>query len=210
MTVIIVLNSTPYALTVGTPFSVPGGYSNATVTLQANDSDITNNSGSVNVCVTVKNNAATSWTHTFNFELTAGPFVPSTGVWVGTPGSWSPSQGWVNTDFTALGSNYRGLIIRTTIPSRMLTSAHLVYDRTSGGAATPADDWFELNGSATQMMHITYADSDPSGSNLAIDWSGSNTTTMIEILLLSSQGVTPAGTVTLRSITLTGVGTDPF
>lgn len=91
MSVVFSINGTFYAFTSGT-FTVPGGISNGQVLLQVNDANLTDNSGSYDVCVTVKNNQATSWCNLWNLALTDGG-------WSINPtecGHWNPGIGWVS------------------------------------------------------------------------------------------------------------------
>lgn len=93
MSLIIGIGSTFYGATIGTPFTVPSGIINGQAFIQVNDDDLPDNSGSYNVCVTVKNNAAATWHQHFDFTLNDGGWQPvvSSG---NTLSVWQPGQGW--------------------------------------------------------------------------------------------------------------------
>lgn len=105
MAVVAEIDGTFYSCIDG-KITVPAGVTNANVTFQANDSDITNNYGSVSFKVTVCNKNQPSFTHHFDFRTglqgwtvcTAGATPPlaawisGTGVQVTNP-SAIPAQG---------------------------------------------------------------------------------------------------------------------
>lgn len=65
MSTIISLNGTFYSIMPGVPFAVPSGVTNITPFIQVNDSNIADNQGSYNVCVTITNNATPTWSQSF-------------------------------------------------------------------------------------------------------------------------------------------------
>ncbi len=91
MSLIALIQGVYYPLVGGT-LSIPMGVSNAQVVIQANDSDLANNSGDVCFTLNVVNNQAATWSHTLDFaanSLAFGACFFGTGdpAAVYTPGS---------------------------------------------------------------------------------------------------------------------------
>lgn len=66
--------------------TVPGGVVNAPITIQANDSDLSDNSGSYALDIEVCNNVPEVWSHLLDFQISPHGFVVVSGNGVWTPG----------------------------------------------------------------------------------------------------------------------------
>lgn len=93
MSLIVKIGSNYYPISAGSPLTIPSGVTNAQGWFQINDSNLSDNLGDYQICYNVQNNqpVSNSWSHTWDFTLTAGG-------WTQTPsfpyGHWSPGVGW--------------------------------------------------------------------------------------------------------------------
>lgn len=98
MKIIARVGSTPVfmELSVGVPATVPGGIANAQISIQVNDLDISNNQGSYDICVTVKNNQDASWLHVFDFRISpySSYLTPHLALSGQPRGIWVPGNGF--------------------------------------------------------------------------------------------------------------------
>lgn len=128
MTLIAKINGVYYNV-YNTTLTVPGGVSAAAVEFQVNDSSLSDNYGDLTWDVCITNNAAATWTHTFDFTTSDGGFAsdaPNGG------GVYTLGVGWQSNN---AGTNTLG-IHRTGLPSYTLTQAeyHVTPDNPTGGA----------------------------------------------------------------------------
>lgn len=81
--------------------TVPSGVSSGQVYIQVNDSNLTDNAGSYQICVTVQNNQSAHWTKDFDFTTS-----PGTGWYAqsGEGGHWSAGVGWVSDNSFSSGT----------------------------------------------------------------------------------------------------------
>lgn len=88
-----------YVALSSSPYTVPSGVSNATVTIQINDDDLTNNSGAYQICVNVTNNQLASWSVTLDFALSRHGFTETdfTPFPETTTTAYVPGKGFVGT-----------------------------------------------------------------------------------------------------------------
>lgn len=91
MRLIYIIDGTAYDAMAGA-VTVPGGVSSAEVTLQVNDSTLTDNSGSYQFQVCATNNQSGSWSSTFDFTVD-----PYSSLLTVVAGSWTPSVGYEGT-----------------------------------------------------------------------------------------------------------------
>lgn len=127
MRVIANIDGTFYDVLPG-PFTIPSGIANAQVYFQVNDSDITNNAGSIGFDVVACNNQATVFHHVFNFQIDAAGFAP-------TPQNEGPGC-------TAAGANFTGGTGWTPFPCSSINAAYI-----NIGRSTPL----------THVTHIEFA-----------------------------------------------------
>lgn len=133
MTVIAAIGSTPtyLALPIGVAVTIPSGHSKEQVYIQCNDTAISNNQGSCDVCVTVTNNAAGTWSGTADFTISPygwqGSSIP------GKLGFWSPGQGWTPDS----GYGFNTIIIDSPVTASYgITSASItIYDPALSGSS---------------------------------------------------------------------------
>lgn len=196
MTIIAVIGATPVlvALPLNTPVNVPSGISNAQLYLEVNDDDITDNLGSYQICVKIKNNAAAAWHHDFDFTIAPGPFANFTGGGTDTV-VWHPGVGWV----CPSSSGFNALRIDATIPTTHITRecADFTFTstRTSGGQFH------------SQLGSSPWNSLAPGSETDCVD--GSYTGTLVEIAG-DGTGMSSGGTVTITGAHFEGTGTDPF
>jgi hypothetical protein len=176
-------------------FTVPSGISNAPVEMVPNTSDLPHGSGEVSMLVKVCNNQAGTWTHVFDFTTNPEGWT----VQAGACGQWLPGIGFVsehdpvtctNDDaitivFTLPTSIYTGFL--TTIDAATVVNAALNMEINSSNQPQPA---------APGTFTYSYIGTPASGDNLLVQmyqrpWGGS-------------------GQFIIKSVTLSGRGTDPF
>src|SRR5205814_750360 len=141
---IALIAGTYYDLTLS-PITVPGGVTDAPVTLQINDSDLTNNYGSYDLCVQVTNNAQPNWQQTFNFNIADNGWSPVVGGY--TAGTWSAGTGWIETDDHNPPANdvyYRRLFIHRAFTATNIVSIEIRIDWEGGFIQTSGDIGFRV------------------------------------------------------------------
>jgi hypothetical protein len=194
--------------------TVPAGVTGANVEFQVNDPSLSDNFGEFTFKACVTNNSAGNWTHIFDFATNDYGWIPET-VTVGTPGLWVASSGWQAQHIQSPSANYYNMAwIKKTIGSRTLTSFEILYD-VSGHATNQSttNDAVVLWAGATQLKVVSFA-SLVDGNGQTLRWDGVQAGVTIPRVSLASSyyvpGATYAGTATIRKITISGTGTDPF
>lgn len=196
-------------------FTVPGGVSNAPAYIQANDSDITNNSGSYQICVTAKNNQPATWTHTFDFSAETGGWILSPGR---PTGSWSAGSGWVEGDDNDGGSGafFRRVLIQRNFASTHIDRVEVLYNYMYGNIATGTDDAYYLilrsSGVATIYGRLNAAAHPSNGAHDEI-YNTNQQADLFEMYIATDQnnsGVGFTGAATISKVVVTGTGTNPF
>jgi len=216
MRILYLIDGTYYDAMAG-PFTVPGGVANQQVDLLVNDSVLSDNAGSYQFKVCVTNNAATTWSHVFDFTLSNGGWAA--GIVGGTAqGTWVPGVGWQQA-FTANdggGHSTRRLrILRTISPVRDLTEMTALYDFTPGTTidTSAGQNFGSVNGGGSSAFADTTWGS-PNGTNVATGGAHVHSAQNLAFFdFYVSEANTPTdagGTLTLKRITISGIGTDPF
>lgn len=196
------------------PITVPGGVSSATVFFQVNDSGLSNNSGSLTFDVCVTNNATASWTHTFDFTVSDGGWVPTT-VDVGPAAIYVPGVGWDHADFQSPTANYyRGVDIVRDFSSRELTlvEVHFNVHGIATNQSTSNGRW-ALNYNAVNEELITFADTTEGDDLVKSHGNAGPGIFHLRVFNASSYytgGATYAGSARITKIIVSGLGTDPF
>lgn len=184
----------------GGVFTVPGGVSNALLIFQPNDHNPAAAFGQVTFDVTVCNNQAGTFTHTWDF--TAAP-----GAWVhnGADNSiWAAGSGWsAGTHGTTTG-------VQLNLPhaSRTINTITITFTVTSPTATATWDVDVILPGSVTLASGVPVA-----GVNTRGNGGAPVPTTSTEVLItaFSNHGTAGAGgNVVMTKCVITGVGVDPF
>jgi hypothetical protein len=197
MSIIVYIASVPYALVMGVPFVVPSGVSNDQIQLQANDSAIADNSGSVDICVTVQNNGTATWAHSADFALTSDGFTASSGSGF-PPGSWAAGQGW---NGGISGAPDTRCLIDRSFGARFITSITVTWESQNGA------------GSYSPGIHLYH--SGPGVLFHALDGSAGMHTDTFPVNLVADEidpDIFSTGNSTCRllSWSITGQGTNPF
>jgi len=203
------IGSTFYDVSNGGTFTVPGGISSQPVQFQINYASLTGSSGDITFDVVYCNNAATSYTHTFDFTITNGGFAPLSGLALN--GSWTPGTGWVAGTGVSGGVNVRLVNLRLFFAARTIDSAYVTFDYTKGTIASPSGHVWQVSQQTSYWLDVL-ASATVNGTNLlrgsAASYAGS---TELDILIqCHSDASAAAGLVTVKKLVVTGPGADPF
>ncbi len=214
--VILLLNGSYYDITVGTPFTVPGGITLAPPQLLLNYTPGQSISGQINGIVKVCNNQPTAWSHTFDFRLSMHGFSLTT-LGGGLPGAWSPGVGVVDTEWNFAACYARGFEVNLLgIPAFELDSMTIDIDFASG---------VDVCNNRSQYVAARHA---AAGYGVYVNNAGAGVVNGAPISLggplalsainelrcqLICSSSNPIGTTTgscvLRGLTITGHGTEP-
>jgi len=180
---------------------VPGtGATN--LTFQANDSDISNNSGSVSFHVQVCNPATETFVHVFDFTTDDHDWTAV--VTGGVPlGEHVPGLGWRSVQYNP--DPQGALIVERAFSQRAITRYVVEYYRQNDTLASGnTHSFFSLIGAVVQEDHVMPIDA----GNHVEDWT---TSVSADIIHFNHRiGVaTPQGVV-LSKVTVYGTGSDPF
>lgn len=214
MSVVFSISGTFYAFISGT-FTVPAGISNGQVLLQVNDANLSDNSGSYDVCVTVTNNQATTWTHEFFVDTNASGWIvitPSAPCAIPF-GQWSPGSGFESTLAQCTGPDnaYRTIAIRRLFSHRIITSLSVTNVFVAGSVVAGQTSDLEGKLAGTLKFDQSIAAGIAPGSPWA--WMGSQDCDELVVSFVAGycSGICdPGGNATITKITVSGIGTDPF
>lgn len=209
---VLFLNGVYYDLTIGTPFTVPGGVVNQTPMLVLNYVSTNVISGTVNCTVTVCNNVAGTWSKTINFLLTscgAVQPVPTRPTW----GSWVPGTGMDCSTASFAGCNQVRLEFQLNFGvTTTLTHIDMEYNLTAGLSDCGSSDFVSvfLNNQSIIVYNVA-TPSVPAGSNQHIvDNTVRTGITDLEVFFSAEEtSSTPSGSGQVVSLTLHGTGTEP-
>ncbi len=206
------IGATFYDVNTGGVFTVPAGISNQPVQFQVNYATIAGSAGDVNFKIGYCNNSATSFTHTFDFALSAyGWAVQVQGA--GAVGSWVAGTGFVFGDATFGGNNVRTVsIVKTPIPARTLTDIKSYIDYTYGSVTDPTVGIQRIDTNVSTWVSKTNANY-IAGSNQLLEGIKTEAgVTAISNLMTSYRVATGAqsGNIVIRKIVVSGIGSDPF
>lgn len=199
----------------GSTFTVPGGHTNDPVQFEMNTPTPAGSGGNVAFTVTVCNNQAGSWSHVFDF--TTNPYtaffsLPTLSVFPGPLGIYTPGIGYTATVQTETGgTNFRGIYLRC-LANANLTLISTDFDFTVGvytaGAGDSSFAYVYYPGPVTQNnILIPTAPTSPQVDSTPF------TFTQFDTQIVCGQAASPTdpgGIVTLKKMTLAGVGVDPF
>lgn len=152
-----------------------------------------------------------TWAQTFNF-------IESDGAWIEVvaavpPGSYTEDTGW-EAEFSA-GTNIVQLAIEREFDATTITGVSITYTADAGSVASDSGRprqirlFNDATLVATQSSTIAY------GTDVVYAWTGSVTATKVDVTLvpanrLSSSAPFVNGTAVLTSVTITGIGINPF
>lgn len=190
---IVALISGVYYPTSG-PIVVPPGVTDQQVVFQANDGSLSDNSGSVQFCVEVKNNQAPTWHHVFDFTASDGGWIDE-----GCPpynGTYVSGTGWTEGSIQNLG------IIKFAPVGTTITQVRVV---TTGVSTFNA------------KLYTTAYPGCGGANTLYIDHAPGDFTIPVSIVIVSGQpalnfhqDAASAGDAVLARLELWGTGSDPF
>lgn len=193
------------ALPLGVPTVVPSVPANSQVRIQNNTTPYTDcQSSGEDVCVTVKNNAPTTWSKTWNFALNMGEWTVDTVH----GGVWTPGTGVVSTDEPGSSPAVDHAVIDLVIPplgSSTITGWGVTVNSTIDGSG--ASVWL------IQLADITFAIDTVIPAVLGVhtynatQFPTSGMTVFVECALRTA---TAFGGFTQMSMTMSGTGSNPF
>lgn len=197
-----------------TPFTVPGGHTNAQLTLQANIDDLTQVDGTVNFCVTAQNNQVVSWSHTFDFRNAPNPFHPLSDSLVTDAAVWTPGIGWVATDQTLPGGSHERVVgIQLDPIAFAMDSIDFVFSRSVGTLDNTTASGQNLVLNTSVVDSVTWG-ALVSGSPLHYGWNTPTAITSRIAVILgcanNNTGPTFDGSAIIQQCTVRGHGPDPF
>jgi hypothetical protein len=219
MSMIVKIGSNYYPISPGAPLTVPAGVSLVQPIIQVNDATLSDNFGEYTLTVCVRNNAATIFTHVFDFQLSPCGFVQWNDGFC-PDGVWVPGIGWTFTD--AQGTNgawYRGIGIERSgiAPAVDIDTVEWVHDYINGGDAYGGQGGRSLTRVVGGTIHYddnTLLTAIPTQNNIHVsNLTLINAVDTIRAKLYSSIQVTQgalAGSCTITKLTVSGPGADPF
>jgi hypothetical protein len=214
MRLLYVIGSTPTFVDAMGGVVTIGGSGAQQALIQVNDSVLSDNHGSYQVCVKVTNNQmAGTFTHTFDFSVSPEGFAVLTSVGI-TPGTWVGGSGWEPTEVGPASDTYyyNQVYIGRTFASRTFTNMTLDFDYHGGTIVNPAGNRIivvSVVGTSTILL-VNTGLSDGDGQSSV--WSGSLAGGSLEIELNACRDSSPcaSGSGVIGRLVVSGLGTDPF
>lgn len=203
------------------PFTVPAGYTNAPVIVQANVDYGGQIYGEVTFCVDVTNNQPGTFTHEFDLTKAPTPFHVTDPIPGWTPpigGVWVPGEGWrenTSSNYPTSPNDSTTIDIIATFSHITLTSAVLYYDLVKGteAAGSTSGLYFDRLGS-TVASDTTASDTNPDGNGKTfLIPLGSYDVDDIQVHIQSNNaahGSGTPGTIRAYRLVVTGIGIDPW
>lgn len=211
MALILQIGATYYSFT-AFAFTVPGGVANQPVTLQVNDSAISNDYGGFNLDVEVCNNQAATWSRDYLFSTGTHGWILLNNAVGNTKGAYTGSAfiGTCDLQYPADPTYYNECQIQLSFPSTTLTVVQASVDTTKGtviGAYNPNYCNYSANNGAVSLS----ANDGLSDGAHNIPWMGSQVATSVEVLIGMAQAsdCTDPGSGAILSVHLEGTGTPP-
>jgi hypothetical protein len=215
MKVIAAIGSTPtyLELTVGVAVTVPGGISAQQLVVIPNRSAALRlgSVGECQACVTVKNNQATSFTHTLDFTASRLGFVPTTTG--GSPDAvWVGGQGWSFVDHSGLPQTIRLVSGSITLPARTINMINMVMDYANGPNDGNVSVPLQVLSTNIGTLINNTAGSGPTGSGILVTSAITQVgVTNISVeLVCGDTFVAIGGNAVLKQLIVSGLGADPF
>ena len=196
--VILYLDGVYYDLTLGTAFTVPSGVANKTPMLVLNYVSSNPISGNIDCQVQVCNNAAGTWSSTWDFTLSPGLFVAQFPGALGEP-VWNAGSGWF-IQANATGSVFNGQL---QLVHDSANIRHVQWFYTPTGYTAPAGNAAFYNPAETTLISPLVT---PSGTNGLYDDPVGVTSTEIGWYQGGGGG---AGSVLFTKLVVSGTGTKP-
>jgi hypothetical protein len=207
--VIAKIGSTFYPVLLSSPFTVPGGVSSEQVIFQINDSDLSDNSGSIDFDVCVTNNQASAFQHTQNFAVNPGLFglCSPTNNGIYTPGTGFEAALWGPDGF---GHYHREICITAAFSARTLTRIAFKGNLTRGSTIASGVVCVGINDAGGAQLLITHAAA-VDGSNQTWEWTGSGSFSTVGIFIETGvDNSDPGGSALVLQAIIEGLGSDPF
>jgi len=148
------------------------------------------------------------WCYTFDFETTNGGFtiIPSTGGFYDAGNGWK-SNYWVGVD----GNGYRTVDIQKTFTATITSLDVSIHLETQGSPPYPSN-WVYAASNVGAL--ITSGATPVAPLDIVLSWTGTQAVTGLPIIQASAGfelgGDDPGGEVIIKTITLRGIGTNPF
>lgn len=188
-----------YDVSGGALITVPSGVADAAVILQPNDDILWDNLFSIHCNIEVCNS---HWVHVFDFTADDGGFA----VRGGFQGTYVPGVGWETDYLTGGGGQEQFVIYVPLVASAQIIEYIAIIDMpTAPDVATGMSCWTG-SGFTTNFDNLTV---NLTGVN-SYDKTPVNTLVTDLTLVLNGYHYASAHHMTLQSLTIRGVGTDPF
>lgn len=208
MSTIISINGTFYSILPGVPFTVPSGVTNITPFVQMNDSDITNNQGDYQVCVTITNNQLASWSHTLDFTASPNGFMPilapKSAAYVGGTG-FVEVYDTILTDtgcFCQIGKSFGSSCHITGVELTYLTEPP--YLATLGASGIGIGNDISTNSAAVKAFVL------PTDGGSTLVFSGDVVCSALTFLIELDMSTNPTTKARISKAVISGKGFDPF
>lgn len=152
-----------------------------------------------------------AWSQTFDFTGSDGGWqVIATAV---PPGSYSPGVGWIS-GFNA-ANNINQVAIERIFTSTTITSILATYDAAAGSTASNSSRPRQILATSGGGTVVNQSETIVYGTGQTYLWTGSVIADRVAVLLVPANRVAappPAvnGSATLTSVTITGIGVNPF
>lgn len=210
---VVLIGSNYYSLQ--TPLTVPGGVSSVQPILFTNWPTGGAFNGSVCADIEVKNNAAGTYAHTFDFTLSSAGFYQHPQTYLA--GHWVGGAGWTYDDVGGGGNFYRALDIKKDLARPgTWTSLEFFFNWTKGGVP-PGNELLNIghDGGAIDGDYAFPSSSDFPGSDprdVTVSITIAATTSLFFGFQPDFQGTLGAlaGNVVLHKLIVRGTGVDPF
>lgn len=213
MSLIALINGVYYPL-FGATLTIPGGISNAQVILQANDSNLSDDQGDVCVTLNVVNNSLATFTHTFDYSLSA--FLVDWHA-VNNPGETPSDNALYTTTYTdvrninnaAPNVSVRQCSIESTVPAHV-TRVRAFITYVAGGNTNGVIDsgFISVNGTLYDQTAHPAVPASPIDTG-PIDVMAVN----IQVNLtcgLNNLTADPGGSAAILKVIIDGLGADPY
>ncbi len=166
------------------------------------------------------------WTHTFDFTVNDSGWVDLSNFHGGPAyATYTPGTGWTHTDTarrpgSGTESRAAGIMFDYTVGSSVITRIAVTFDLTKGSYTFSTDPALNIQdtltafpGSSSVLLQVQQSNA-VSGSGQTEVWTGTSSTGRVAAAVFSSADTTApfafSGSATIRKITLSGTGPNPF
>jgi len=204
--------TTPYFDMYNTAYTVPGGVALGEFFLQANDDQLPDNQGAINLHVEI---CKGGWRHEFDFKTGTHGW---TLIDLDSPnnifcGNQVAGVGFQNTNVNDGGTNQNAVGMHITFASSHLTRVEIDFDYVAGDAGGHAACGQFIYTQAGTVVYVNKpAGSTQGGTNqvIAVNADAPSSTELFCLWRCDESSNPPSGSTTIRKIVVHGKGADPF